>query len=175
MSGEKMKKFIDYYIKGEYHCDTCPYSWDDVDYWGECNDCGCYIKGDICDTCRLLPPFRMIIGSIKKKQYMHFQEHRYDDFVEWFAIKDKREFALRGILEEKLKDFELKCKSGDGTLFTIPTEDVLNSIIAETCDEYEDIVHPVEKESLKSLWGKAFKETISRIRRFRINFRKERE
>ena len=51
--GKKCKKSMMYriwhwYIKGEYHCDKCPYCWEErtsyeYDEW----DAGCYIKGDL--------------------------------------------------------------------------------------------------------------------------------
>lgn len=74
-----LKNFIDWYIKGEYHCDKCPYCWSDYSsYWGD-GDCGCYLKGDIRDTCRYIrnPISRMIVNKRMCKE-----EHCYDDLIE---------------------------------------------------------------------------------------------
>ena len=94
--GAKMKKFdrieaVDYYIKGEYHCDKCPFCWGGG-YMPECDDyddAGCYIFGDLRDTCRLIPPIRFILGWGRRKRTEYFRAHKYDDFSEWYAEKKK--------------------------------------------------------------------------------------
>lgn len=66
------KRISDYwhwYILGEYHCDHCPYSWEER-YDDDC-DAGCCIKGDIQDTCRLIPPVRGIVGFFATKRYIY--------------------------------------------------------------------------------------------------------
>lgn len=71
-----------WYVLGYYHCDKCPYCWADYSYEGDC-DCGCYIKGDIQDTCRLIPPFREIIGWPRMRYAQYWETHQYDDMGGW--------------------------------------------------------------------------------------------
>ena len=56
----RIKTLWKWYVLGYYHCDKCPFCWEERGY--EDCDCGCYIRGDIRDTCRLIEPFRTLIG-----------------------------------------------------------------------------------------------------------------
>lgn len=63
-NSEYIPHIIDWYIKGEYHCDNCPFCWGG-EYRPGCDDyddVGCYIFNDLKDSCRLLPPLRFILG-----------------------------------------------------------------------------------------------------------------
>lgn len=102
----KFRKLFEYYVRGEYHCDTCPFSWDDSCAGCEDCDCGCYIYGDLRDTCRLLPPFRFLLGWGRRKKARYYENHQYDDFEEWYLGQEKQENALRDILKEKFPDIE---------------------------------------------------------------------
>ena len=64
MKRKKKSKAIEWYIRGEYHCDKCPFCFGG-EYLPGCDDyedAGCYIFGDLRDTCRLIPPIRFILG-----------------------------------------------------------------------------------------------------------------
>lgn len=129
MKKNKCKKSVFYriwhwYIKGEYHCDKCPYGWDEktsyeYDEW----DAGCYIKGDIHDTCRILPPFRWIVGSLRKKKYEYYKAHEYDDFPEWHEKQEAREEKMIELLDEFLKDLVLCHKDVEGNYYPINKEE----------------------------------------------------
>lgn len=83
---EKFRNFVKWYIKGYYHCDKCPYSWEERGL--EDVEAGCYIKGNICYTCRLIPPFKNIIGYFKKKK----REKEYEEWEkEWEKEYEKWE------------------------------------------------------------------------------------
>lgn len=84
---EHLKNFIDWYIKGYYHCDHCPYSWEERGL--EDGDAGCYIKGEICDTCRLIQPFKGIIGRMRKNRYEYWESKRYEGYGEWYEEEEK--------------------------------------------------------------------------------------
>ena len=101
--GKAIKKFIDRYILGEYHCDTCPYGWEDWYYEGDC-DCGCYIFGDIRDSCRLIPPLRALIGWPRRKKSRYYASHQYDGFAD-FCEKDMQ-------LQEKFDELFFDVLSG---------------------------------------------------------------
>lgn len=111
-----------WYIKGEYHCDQCPYSWEEktsyeYDEW----EAGCYIKGDICDTCRLLPPFRWVIGSLNLKKAEYYFNHQYDDFSEWAAKQEGKEEKFNELLNDFFRGYELCWKGENGEYHPINT------------------------------------------------------
>lgn len=39
----KRKNWTELHCWYKRDCEHCPLSWADIDYWGECNDCGCYM------------------------------------------------------------------------------------------------------------------------------------
>lgn len=103
----KLKNFWKFYVKGEYHCDSCPFCWgggylpgcDDYD------DCGCYIKGDIADkSCRLIPPIRFLLGWGKRKKARYYENHRYDDYEDFMQMVTLEENAVEDALNEYLKN-----------------------------------------------------------------------
>lgn len=96
-----MKKFdrieaVDYYIKGEYHCDKCPFCWGG-EYMPGCDDyddAGCYIFGDLRDTCRLIPPIRFILGWGRRKRAEYFRAHDTTIFQNGMQKKRKKKLHL---------------------------------------------------------------------------------
>ena len=74
---------IAWYVYGHYHCDKCPMCWAEWSYEGD-GDCGCYIYGDLRDSCRLLPPFRWLRGWHRKKRALYWEAHQYDGMAEWY-------------------------------------------------------------------------------------------
>lgn len=82
-----------YYIRGDYHCDVCPYSWEERGE--EDADAGCYLFGELRDTCRLIrnPISRMIVNA-----RMNDADGRYDF---WTEVSNDIEIA-----EEIQKGFE---------------------------------------------------------------------
>ena len=61
----KLWEIWHWYIKGEYHCDKCPYSWEERGE--EDADAGCLLfkDGELRDTCRYIrnPVSRMIVNG----------------------------------------------------------------------------------------------------------------
>lgn len=104
-----MSNFINWYIKGKYHCEYCPYSWEDRGE--EDADCGCYIYGDIRDTCRLFPPFLHIIGLLRKRKYEFESDHQFDGIVDFYEQEENREQGFEQILKrngiDKPYDYQL--------------------------------------------------------------------
>lgn len=39
----KSKHWTELHCWYERDCANCPLSWEDISYWDECNDCGCYM------------------------------------------------------------------------------------------------------------------------------------
>lgn len=183
---KKVKRFWKWYIKGDYHCDKCPYSWEERLYEGDCN-CGCYIKGDIRDTCRLLPPFRAIIGKIRLRQNNYYMAHQYDGFGEFHEKEERINEEFKKILLERLFNNYVifyKTKNGEiwrdieGEPIKVNPEAILDNELWRIRYQYEDIAHPYEYKTLRKEWSEVIKRTwnylIMPIRPF-LPERKERK
>ena len=154
----KIKNFIDWYIRGKYHCNKCPYSWAECSgYWGD-GDYGCHLKGDVRDSCRHIcnPISRMIVN---KKIYA--KEHYYDDLIEIVEQSDKVMDKIKQAFEKDpygkpwyklLRDSNLDGDSGlEATL-------EFRGVIFDAIETYNEIYHPhfSPKKKLKQ----AFKEWL---------------
>ena len=154
----KIQNWKDWYFEGKYHCDQCPYSWEDCGY--DDADVGCYIYGDLQDTCRLLPPFRAIIGGIRKKKDCYYQNHQYDGIDEWYQKQKPKQKKFDELFVSALakKGLEVSYK---GLTQSIPLKEIPN--ILETwriLDEYEEFAHPVISKSVKEKWKDALMSTV---------------
>lgn len=154
---EKFRNFVKWYIKGYYHCDKCPYSWEERGL--EDVDAGCYIKGDICDTCRLLPPFKNLIGHFKKNKYMYWENRRYDGCEEWFDEECRKQEIFNDILLEILKDYDIFCKNN----VCEDRHDFVQGVGFELRSKYEEAAHPVVIKRLKTKWKELIGETAQAI------------
>lgn len=154
-----IKRFWRHYVLGYYHCDKCPYCWEEHYYEGDC-DCGCYIYGDIRDTCRLLPPLRHIIGSIRKKVYTYHENHAYDGFAEFVEKDDELQRKFNELFCEALNRHSVGYKNGNGewTEFTPDAFHMLDAL-HRFRHEYEDFAHPFEVKTYRQ----EFKEFLSKI------------
>lgn len=123
---KKKHKAINWYIKGEYHCDKCPFGWDDYsEYLGD-GDCGCYIFGDLRETCRLIPPIRFILGWGKRKKMQYLEAHRYDcydDYPEWMEEQNKQRKEFNDAIKEHIFDhYAVYFKDCDGEVYGNPID-----------------------------------------------------
>lgn len=163
MKNGKCKKSLFYriwhwYIKGEYHCDKCPYSWEEktsyeYDEW----DAGCYIKGDIRDTCRLLPPFRWIVGSLRKKKAMYYYNHQYDGCGEFYEEWENKNKKIQEAITKFLDGYDLCWKDSKGEYNPINKEwHITQEAYRIRCD-YEDYLGELEakKNPPQNPWKKA--------------------
>ena len=148
-------RFWHYYILGEYHCDTCPYSWEERSYDGDC-DAGCFLKGEIADeSCRYI---RNPISALKVRKEKNLYNSRYDDWCEYEDELEKKYRVEEKIRQERSKECNhlwvdaLQEKDLYG-------RDNLSKAVDEIIDEWEAIAHPPisKSEKLKI----AFKEWIS--------------
>ena len=157
------RRFWNYYILGRYRCDSCPYCWSErtsyeYDEW----DAGCYIKEDICDTCRLLPPFRWIIGYPKKRKAQYYEIHQYDDFAEWAEWDLEKTEKLKELIHDKmLKDYVVCAKDDEGNYFELNTDvESFHSIYYECSNivsEFEKFVKYHDSKNSRGPWKTAFK------------------
>ena len=159
----KCKKSIWYriwywYVKGEYHCDKCPYSWEErTSYeYDEC-DAGFFVKGDICDTCRLLPPFRWVIGSLRKKKAEYYFNHEYDDFPEYAKEQDGKEQKFNELLNGFLCGYEICWKDEKGEYHPINTALHIQYESYRIRYDYEDYLAELQakKNKPQNPWKKA--------------------
>jgi len=161
----KCKRFWKYYIKGEYHCDTCPFSWEERGM--EDADAGCYIRGELWDTCRLLPPLRFLVGWGRRKKTLYYKYHEYDGFAEFVEELDRQDREVEKALYNYLNIY------GYGIVHASQGKAVFQNDDHETLKEYSgiyrlasdlrDVFAPVKYEPLKSRWKELIKETWNRF------------
>ncbi len=161
----KLSRFWRYYILGRYHCHNCPYSWEKRGY--EDADAGCYIFGELRDSCRLLPPFRFLIGWPMRKKYRYLMNHEYDDYEEFISERDDQEFHVHSSLAKYLKKhgyIVLKAWNIDlpeeVTPLIVPPEDL--DQMYTLADDMRDIFTP-PFEPLKTRWKNLIKATWKRF------------
>ena len=154
---KKIQNWRDWYIKGYYHCDQCPYCW--VDYGYDDADAGCYIYGDLRDTCRLLPPFRAVIGGIRKKKDCYYQNHQYDGMGEWYQKQEANREKFAELMTDAFDRRRLEV-TYQGSNQSIPLEEVPDILEAwRIVDDYEEFAHPVIHKSVCEKWKDAFAST----------------
>lgn len=159
-----------WYIKGEYHCDKCPYCWAErtsyeYDEW----DAGCYIKGDLPDgACRLLPPFRYVIGSLRKKKAEYYHNHLYDDFPEYMQEQDAKTEKIIELIEKLIGEFEICWKNENGIYMPIDTKAHLRYEAWRVRSDFEDFLREIyaKKNPYQNPWKKAVLWTWERFTRF---------
>ena len=142
----KKKKSVFYriwhwYIKGEYHCDKCPYCWAErtsyeYDEW----DAGCYIKGDLCDTCRLIPPFRWIVGTLRKKKAEYYRNHEYDDFPEWHEQEIAKEEKIIELLNNFIGESDICWKDNEGKYYPLDKNEYIRQEAWRFRHDFEDFI-----------------------------------
>lgn len=153
-----------WYVLGHYHCDKCPYCWSEWSYEGD-GDCGCHIKGDIYDTCRLLPPFRFILGWPKRRYNQYWAAHQYDGMAEWYEQNATKEEAFSESIKILLKDTEIYQRDGEGNLIPVCKAEFLEasnwgvSQFFKAYRHYEDTAHPNNTPPLKNQWRQLIRDT----------------
>ena len=165
---KKLKKFWNWYIRGSYHCDKCPYCWSDYSPVCGDGDCGCYIKGDIQDTCRLLPPFRFLIGWPRKRKAEYFAAHEWDDYSNWVDQLEGKQEIFETALREFVDNVHMQDPS-DGTQYDV--EALIDRRGGSLFYQYEEAAHPFSSPpSLKRQWENVINATreaaLERVRPF---------
>ena len=161
---KRIKQAFRWYIQGHYHCDQCPYSWEERNYMEGDADAGCYIKGDICDSCRLLPPFRFLLGWPRKKKALYCEAHAYDDMVLWYEHQQKCEHAMREAMEKVLQGYELCWRDDAGKLLPACKQEVLDCApIWQATQDYEGICHPICSPTLSQEWRQLVRKTWNKL------------
>ena len=152
-----------WYVLGYYHCEHCPYCWVESGY--EDCDCGCYIKGDIQDTCRLLPPFRFLIGWPRMRQWEYMNDHAWDGIGEHYEKQLERQEVFAESAVILLNQIELWQRDPEGKPFPICKEELLeiyamgSGPFYEAFIHYEEKAHPAKIVPLKQRWKELIKLT----------------
>lgn len=154
-----------WYIEGYYHCDHCPYCWSEYSYEDD-GDCGCYIRGELWDTCRLIPPIRFLIGWPRKKRAEYAYAHEYDGVSEWYEQQQERENAYAESVKLLLNGIELYHRGVEGDLIPVCKVDLLwlsdfkYGNFGEAYRYYEDHAHPITGDPpLSQQWTDLLRKT----------------
>ena len=163
---KKLKRAISYYILGYYHCDKCPWCWEDI-YDGDC-DAGCYARGDIHETCRLLPPIRDILGYFGKKRQMSIDWSIYEDLVAEHE-EEERKFKLDmdfvKIINSKLESNFVYTGEGSQTGDPYYQDNVVFEIATELRKTYEKMAETAQVPTpLKTRWKDLISDTLKSFR-----------
>lgn len=163
----KLPEWVRWYICGEYHCDRCPYSWEERNYDGD-GDAGCHLFGELRDTCRhIRNPISQLIVNKHRNEYECF----YDGWAEYGEQYDlcaklyekiSEDIKSESYVPDVLKGFMEKYDQYDGT-----------HVLMDIVTEYELLAHP-----RKTSWQK-LKEAFSewwadfKWRHFKCYFRRK--
>lgn len=162
------KRFWRYYILGYYHCDNCPFSWEEGSYDGDW-DCGCHVYGDTRETCRLLPPFRFIIGSIRKKVSLYHYYHAYDGIVEFYEKDDEIQKKFEELFCTALSGYSLAYKGHNGEYIPFnPADHCMHDSLFRFRHDYEEFAHPFEtktyRQEIKDLMSRMWKSFVEKFK-----------
>lgn len=156
---KKKRKAIDWYIKGEYHCDKCPFCFGG-EYMPGCDDyddAGCYIFGDLRDSCRLIPPLRFILGWGKRKKAQYIYDHQYDDCEESYMEWESRNKKIKEAITKFLDGCDLCFKDSDGKYYPTDKEWYIEQGAYRVRCEYEDYLNELDakKNPPQNPWKQA--------------------
>ena len=159
---DKLKRAWKWYVEGYYHCDKCPYCWCEWSYEGD-GDAGCYIFGDLKDTCRLLPPIRTLIGWPKKKKAEYYFNHEYDGFAEWYEEEEKRGDKFNDLVIALFERYEICWKDDKGEYHPIDKEGYIRYEGFRARRDYDDFCYPFAVKTLRQEWKELIAKTIRRF------------
>lgn len=155
---KKLRRAWKWYIKGDYHCEHCPYCWSEYSYEGD-GDCGCYIRGELYDTCRLIPPIRFLIGWPRKRKTEYWEKQQYDGIGEYYEQQYKQEDAMRAAILKALENCEVCQRDPEGKLYPFCKSDVVEINMWAAMTSYEDTCHPIIHKPLKQQWKELLRKT----------------
>lgn len=143
------------WIKHGSDCEKCKWMWetcysneDGTEY-----DCGCWIKGvNYDDTyCRLVNPVKFIVGCCCKKKTEYWEEHQYDECLEWYEKDQKNDEALLVILNQYLGKYDFYVKHGE-EFNKVDLNKLLGNEVTWIRSDYEEVSHPIVHKSIATEW-----------------------
>lgn len=164
----EMPKWLRWYIFGEYHCDECPYSWEERGI--EDADAGCFLFEELRDTCRhIRNPISQMIVNKHKNEY----DSQWDGWIEYSNEYENCERVYKNISDrikahEYVPDMLREFYEGYDECHAI-------MIMREIVNEYGLIVHPYKKpwQKCKEAFAEWRKDFV--WRHFKIYFRRKGE
>lgn len=161
-----IKNLFDWYVKGDYHCDTCPYSWEERGF--EDADAGCYLFGELRDTCRHIPnPISKLIVN----KHMNKADSRWDCWCEYADVYGICQQIYAETAEKRKQTYWIP----NGLAKLVESHDEYEgvNILIDVVEEYERRAHPHKKSwvTLKEAFAAWRKDFI--YRHFKCYFRKE--
>lgn len=157
---KKLKRMWEWYVLGYYHCEHCPMCWAEYSYEGD-GDCGCFVYGDIRDTCRLIPPLRQLIGWPRKRKAEYWAAHEWDGIDVTYQTEMHQDEALEKALIKAFDIYEFCMRDSKGHL--VPPgyckREIIENQVPNIRWEYEQAAHPYTYISLKSEWKKVLRRT----------------
>jgi hypothetical protein len=153
------------YIKGDYHCDTCPFCWggEYLDGCDDYDDCGCYIKGELPHSCRLIPPIRFLIGWGKRKKSQYYENHRYDGVEDWYKQRQHEEHMFQACVLDTLGSAGIcRWNEADKSYESVDYETFQN-YCSKIQNEYDEAMRPIQHIKLRTQWAILIKTTMKRF------------
>lgn len=156
-----------YYVKGEYHCDHCPFSWEERSY--DDVDCGCYIFSDLQGSCRLIPPVRFLLGWGKRRKQQYWEAHMWDDAEQYYTEQDLRYSRFEEGFDSVFDGYKITLADENAPKPSSPEDEArMSEMLKDHCKEalfqMAEYVFSETEPSLKDLWEEAFAETGRRLR-----------
>lgn len=155
------------WIKNGTDCEKCKWCWEECSHT-DCGtewDSGCYIKGSGYDEkpCRLINPFKFILGWIRKKKDSYYFGHEYDGFGEWYEEDQAKTKAMKKAITNSLDDRVICFKGLDDTLHECNLDLFLNDAAWRVRDKYDSVAHPFENKRLRQEWKELIVKTWNRF------------
>lgn len=86
-------------------CEDCVLGWEDMDYEGDCNDCGCLYYGGLYGNrfiCRLPKCIKSLIYKVKMNKINKHEAKMYDGIAEWYSEREWKIDAMMQAINENV-------------------------------------------------------------------------
>ena len=174
-----VRTWWEYYVLGRYHCDTCPYCWEEHYYYdGDC-DAGCNLRkdGELMDTCRRSCPLVSWIFIPGMRRRLYAESHRWDDIGKCYAAEEFSEVTMLELLDEHIfsdkYDISITYKGVQDYNCT-DSQEWKYGVAHEIADAYERKVHPfVQPKTKRERFKDLLKECWEDFKDYWINPFKE--
>lgn len=165
MSDMSINNLFNWYVKGYYHCDKCPYSWEERGF--EDADAGCYLFGELRDTCRHI---RNPISQLIVNKHMNEADSRWDCWCEYTDVYELCHELYKETAEKQRQDW---LPSGLSKFIESYDEYDGTRILVDIVEEYERKAHPYKTplEALKESFLEWRKDFL--YRHFKCYFRRK--
>lgn len=142
-------------FKRDCDCADCVLGWEELDYEGDCNDCGCMYYSNPCGNgfvCGLPTCIKSVIHRIKKREKDKAEMKMFDDLVERHEEQERKTQAmLQAINENVFKDcygekLVLCSRDSNGELWLYNYGKALDIQAYDVVKRYEELLEKKEEE-----------------------------